>query len=1258
MRFTPHGPSIPDELLFARDRGEVVFFCGAGVSLARAGLSNFTQLARKVLQNLGASSSSPARKLLEAAAKLDPIEGVGTFVATDRVFSLLEREFETKDIHAAVATALMPSAQADLSAHRIILDLAGAKSGGVRLVTTNFDLLFEACDKNIRSVGPLNLPDPKRADLNGIVHLHGRVDQTYLGSDNEGFVLSSGDFGRAYLAEGWATTFIQSLLAKFSIVFIGYSADDPPVQYLLEALKGTAGSTGKMYAFQSGASAAAASLWENKGVHAIAYSDADGHEALWSTLSKWSHRAADVDGWYETVLTNAESGPQSLAPFERGQIAHILSSAEGARRLSNTVGALPSSWIRVIDPRERYGEAHTDPSKGRIDPFDEYGLDSDTPPPPPNPSEDELAYLARPREVPEGSWNGFNVYPVDEDGAEERASIFYGRAASSPEALPERIQLLGSWFVQTAGQNEAFDWALKQTDLHPAIKSHLQSSLEHHATRFSSEIAKGWRFLLRAWDDKRPDANQTAFSISAQTHASGWSDDLVRRLIDTRRAILKVEPPFRGHEDRDARTFTLGVEYPRPHIDIEIPAEMLAIATARCRDNLEYARSLEREVRGSDWISLPTTYEAADARLNMQEQYGLAGPVLELQRLTGQLAIHDPAAARFEFSCWRKDDDGIFARLRIWASGNDTITAGGEAAAVISSLSDTAFWSDLHQRDLLLTLRARWNSFPADGRAEIERKLLETSYPWPNEELADEHSAYYRLERLRWFMAEGLPLSFDVDAMVEALSARVGRDLPPADVAVEDNQPKVFSIGTDTDPTPLLLLPIREILATALAQPETDYRSRVYRDPFAGLIESLPVRAFSALSHLARDGIVHAEGWSSFLRSRRREQDSIRMMTLIAGRLGRLTPAQFSEILYAAVDWMKRLASRLRSDLPAQFDLLWWKAVEAAGTLPPAEKRNTERSWADEGLNSPIGKLGQILLEDDALRGSRGVAALSADWKRKMASLLELPGDLRRHALVLVSYRFLLFCSLDRKWAAANIMPSMDSEGPDADAFWDGFLWAKTVPCPPLFKRMRPSLLRRVREGSRRKSVRNGLADIVLFAWLAWSDRRRPPLSNEHFREAIVEGGAEFAVEVIWHLGRNLKGGNVGDQKIVEFFREVWPLQKALRVQDTSRALSSLAFDSGEHFPRVAALCSRHLVACENFDLYSVQSAGPGGILEEYPVSLLDMLARLLPQDVRQWPYYTREILDRLKADQRTASDERLLQLRRRLGLPSKIPPR
>lgn len=58
MRFIENGPDIPDELLFAQDEGNVVFFCGAGVSRAHANLPDFSRLAQQVIDDLGATEES------------------------------------------------------------------------------------------------------------------------------------------------------------------------------------------------------------------------------------------------------------------------------------------------------------------------------------------------------------------------------------------------------------------------------------------------------------------------------------------------------------------------------------------------------------------------------------------------------------------------------------------------------------------------------------------------------------------------------------------------------------------------------------------------------------------------------------------------------------------------------------------------------------------------------------------------------------------------------------------------------------------------------------------------------------------------------------------------------------------------------------------------------------------------------------------------------------------------------------------------
>ena len=298
MRFIDGGPIFPNELLNARDEGQVIFFCGAGVSRARANLPDFLTLAKRVVEALGTLADSPARRLLAATEAQGRIDGVGALIPADRIFGLLERDFPVPAVRAAVARALKPKRGVDLGAHRTLLDLARGPDGVVRLVTTNFDRLFEVCDRSLTFSGPASLPDPRRSrQLSGIVHLHGYATRSYDGAHDDEFVLSTADFGRAYLSDGWATRFIRALLEKYQLVFVGYTADDPPVHYLLEALNAGQGPQGNLFAFQEGAEAEARALWSHKGVQAIPYDGANGHAALWSSLEHWAERARDPSRW-------------------------------------------------------------------------------------------------------------------------------------------------------------------------------------------------------------------------------------------------------------------------------------------------------------------------------------------------------------------------------------------------------------------------------------------------------------------------------------------------------------------------------------------------------------------------------------------------------------------------------------------------------------------------------------------------------------------------------------------------------------------------------------------------------------------------------------------------------------------------------------------------------------------------------------------------------------------------------------------------
>jgi hypothetical protein len=188
-----------------------VFFCGAGVSRARAGLPDFFGLADRVLKSLGVSLDSAPAKILNEAKEVEARTGVPGLISADRVFGLLERDFLERDIDRAVAQALTPADGADLWAHELLLDLATTQEGVTKLVTTNFDRLFDDCGRGLTVWQPPRLPDPARpGDMNGIVYLHGRATDDYTGSEGDGFVLS----GPVTLSCRSDCSFMQLLLRR------------------------------------------------------------------------------------------------------------------------------------------------------------------------------------------------------------------------------------------------------------------------------------------------------------------------------------------------------------------------------------------------------------------------------------------------------------------------------------------------------------------------------------------------------------------------------------------------------------------------------------------------------------------------------------------------------------------------------------------------------------------------------------------------------------------------------------------------------------------------------------------------------------------------------------------------------------------------------------------------------------------------------------------------------------------------------------
>jgi hypothetical protein len=223
----------------------------------------------------------------------------------DQIFNLLQFEYGRDQVGKLVSErlAVNESDRVHTSEHKLIARISSDQNGVPQLVTTNFDHLFEHAigESGIQTFIPPTFPDLRHnVPVTGITYLHGRLSE--ITSEVHDYILSSSDFGRAYLSEGWATSFIRQLLKNYMVVLLGYQADDPPVKYLLQGLNSGRGNNTKkeIYAFDQGIPDEIEAKWRDRGVIPVAYPVSAKHQSLWDTLEAWAIRSDNPAVWRES----------------------------------------------------------------------------------------------------------------------------------------------------------------------------------------------------------------------------------------------------------------------------------------------------------------------------------------------------------------------------------------------------------------------------------------------------------------------------------------------------------------------------------------------------------------------------------------------------------------------------------------------------------------------------------------------------------------------------------------------------------------------------------------------------------------------------------------------------------------------------------------------------------------------------------------------------------------------------------------------
>lgn len=227
--------------------------------------------------------------------------------------------------------------------HRSLMRLSN-RGSATAVITTNFEYLLEAAGKgtgskpSTYSLGGIPRPG-RRNDFSGVLHIHGVLDTdpTRVGD----LVVSDHDFGEFYLRRRVVPDFIYDAARLYNIVLVGYSANDPPMRYLLNAVAadGNRFSDLKERFTFVGVDAPKPILmedWKGRGITPIEYDSADGHLALSQTLSKWATlsaingRRSAVDATVRRAVAKSRSSTDDVT---RDLFDHLIRRSDPTERI-------------------------------------------------------------------------------------------------------------------------------------------------------------------------------------------------------------------------------------------------------------------------------------------------------------------------------------------------------------------------------------------------------------------------------------------------------------------------------------------------------------------------------------------------------------------------------------------------------------------------------------------------------------------------------------------------------------------------------------------------------------------------------------------------------------------------------------------------------------------------------------------------------------------------------------------------------------
>lgn len=1254
--FVNNGPDIPERLLDKHEEGRVVFFCGAGISYP-ADLPGFHGLVEKTYKKLYVFPESAQQAAIDKRQ-------------FDAAIGLLEDKIpggreKVRGVIAGILNQYNPSDKKTTATHEALLTLGRTRDRQMRLITTNFDRLFEeVIKKNNLTITRFNaplLPIPKNR-WDGLVYLHGLLPSP---NSTEGkldqLVISSGDFGRAYLTERWAARFVSEIFRNYTVCFIGYSINDPVIRYMMDALAADrllGESPLEMFAFVAYSKSKKEKIreeWNAKNVTPVLYRKCSQHIYLHETLQEWSEIYRDgVRGKEMIIAQHAGLTPlhSSKFDFAVGRVLWALTDDLAAKHFADMDPVPPLEWLKPLsEDQYRHGD------------LPRFGVN------PGNTEHENLKFSVLCR-------------PTRHDLAPKMSIAGIWGDRGGWDAV---MRHLGRWLTRHLNDPELILWIVKQGGrLHWQFAELVQEMITKIAQLEEEGKQDDIKQILANPQNAMPYKTMCALwhlilsgrleSSQNYTDINQWISRLEKEglTLTMRFALREILTP----SVRVTRPISLYPnEYPTEqkesierYVDCKLvlrsdhvlydlqdiknnPAwvkalpELLSDFTMLLRDALDIKCELGRAGEKSDFsrFDQPSISEHPQ---NMKSQDWTA--LIELTRDAWlATAQEDPKRARHIAEGWWQIPYPLFKRLVFFAATHDHVISHGKALSWLLADNHRWLWSSETQREKIRLITVLAPALSQPGLKKLEKSILKGL---PRKKLKD------GIEQERWDEMSDHAIWFLL-AKIKKAGASLGQDAVDRLTELERVNPSWKLAEDERDEFPFYIESIsgvRNFVATPKRRRELadwikrhpDYNIEKQDDWITRCEKNFPTTA-CALFQLAQEGIWPVSRWNEALQVWSEENFLKRSWRYITKVVSTAPDEKLKAISNNLGSWLLAQSNNFNGQ-DERFFLL------ARRLLEPAYENEAQESNSNNpvfhAINHPVGHATRALLYWWHQQKPKNGEGLRREIKPLLTEICNIDVKKFRHGRVVLAVHALFLFLVDEEWTKAHLLPLFDwhSSSEEARYVWAGFLQSPRIYWP-LLSIIKNSFLETASHYLEIDNHDRQYADFLVYVSLEHNETiTTQELSDA--TNALPDEGLEHSV---YTLIRGLDGAK--EQKneylthrILPYIQKIWPKFCDRITPQISQGFRKLCVMSGEKFPEVFEELKPWLSSAQQPSTLLLHKLSETDLCGTFPDKTLEFLDTVI-NDAIMSRENLNGCLDAIKSSDPTLSDDprfvRLLEI-------------